>query len=364
MQGQQAKQPLTFRLLDNTLGLSATERETIVQNTWPYRLGPLVEYAYQDLPSAHIRLHQWDGTTPAGILGKALTKDTISEFANHLSITPHAVEFIRIPLSAEQTVEPQWIAFCKRLEAASGSAGLFKLFAAALAGTFGEMADNALQHSDRPNTAIVGYRWTEREFEYVVSDAGIGVFASLRKHPDYASLRDSSEALFVAIKDGESRRGRGSGHGAGFHKLIHNVARNGSFLRFRSDDHCLIIDGTGNQVQQYTKPCSPFRGFLISVICRAPKNKFTASLAIQYGMQYHPHVANVRIVTYLRRLSVCTLKYIRFAESGTFCQERRTGYVALLNWFSMYEKRRNRLLYSWTLEASRPRPRAFYANAS
>jgi hypothetical protein len=268
---QHSNQHLTFHLLDNTLGLSITEREKIVQNTRPFRLGPLVEYAFQDLPSAHLRLRQWGNTSPVSILGNALAKGTIGDFANSSSITPQHVEFFRIPLNDEQMDEPRWVTFVKRLEAASSKAGLFTTFAAALAGTFGEMTDNALQHCERPNTALVGYRWTETEFEYVVSDAGIGVIASLRKHRDYSSLRDSSEALLVAIEDGESRHGRGSGHGTGFHKLIHNIARNGSFLRFRSGDHCLIIDGTHNQFKQYTKPCSPFRGFLISVTCLAPQ---------------------------------------------------------------------------------------------
>jgi hypothetical protein len=269
MQDYQDKDPyLNFRLLDGTMKLSAIEQERIIDTARPHRIGPLVEYTYQNLTDAHLRLQKWRTFAAPASLCKALSKNSLYQFQNDSSITPHQVEFFRIPQNVKESDEPRWMAFCKRLERAGSNAGLFSTFAAALAGTFGEMQDNALQHSEHPHTAIVGYRWTTNEFEYVVSDAGIGVLASLKKNPDCSSLEDSGEALLIAIEDGQSRHGKGSGHGTGFHKLIHNIARHGSFLRFRSGDHCLIVDGVSKRFRQYTQPCSPFPGFLISAICQ------------------------------------------------------------------------------------------------
>jgi anti-sigma regulatory factor (Ser/Thr protein kinase) len=88
-----------------------------------------------------------------------------------------------------------WIAFCKRLEAAIKQAGLPGRFASQLAGTFVEMVSNLVEHSERPEMGIVGYKWKQGEFEYVVADNGIGLLNSLKTHRDYAALVDAGQAL-------------------------------------------------------------------------------------------------------------------------------------------------------------------------
>lgn len=163
----------------------------------------------------------------------------------------------------------RWMTFCKRLENAAASVGLGDSFAKALAGTVEEMTSNVLEHSEHAQTSIVGYRSSEREFEYVVADSGIGVLQSLRKNSYYSHLEDSGKALETAVQEGESRRGHNVGHGLGFRDLLNNIANRNSYLRFRSGNYVLVIDGTQSTPIWETKPCNPLQGLLISIVSRA-----------------------------------------------------------------------------------------------
>ena len=135
------------------------------------------------------------------------------------------------------------------------------------------MTSNIVDHSQRADTGLVGYRWSSTEFEYVVADSGIGVLSSLRKNSDYSNLADSGQALEIAIQEGESRHGRNVGHGGGFRHLLNNIANRNSYLRFRSGDHNLVIDGTRIPVTWKIQRCQPLEGFVISVVSKkSPDN--------------------------------------------------------------------------------------------
>ena len=70
------------------------------------------------------------------------------------------------------------------------------------------MADNMVQHSEAIDSGIAAFARSDNLFEYVVGDAGIGLLQSLKKAPEFRSLRDDIEALPLAVTPGVSRRGR------------------------------------------------------------------------------------------------------------------------------------------------------------
>jgi hypothetical protein len=162
-----------------------------------------------------------------------------------------------------------WRAFIGRLIDGAMQAGFDGDAGKGFAGAFGELQDNACQHSQAPQTALVGYRWDEGEFEMVIADSGIGILASIRSHPDYRNLNDHGEALKVALSSGETRFGRGSGHGTGFDTVFRSLASLRGTLRFRSGDHSLELDGMSpNLINPSLRQRMHFQGFLASIICR------------------------------------------------------------------------------------------------
>jgi hypothetical protein len=258
---------LTFQLLDDILLLPKSKWENKIDYCIAHRIGPLVEYTLFDHASAQSYLSH-SKTLQAHILSSVLQAIPSALPSRATSLDARPIEFLKTPHSNAMFDEPWWIAFCKRLEAASHSAGLSRRFAGQLTGTFGEMVSNLVEHSENPETGLVGYQWRPGEFEYVVADNGIGLLNSLKKHPDHAALVDTGQALDTALKDGESRYGRQAGRGAGFNILLLNIASHNSYRRFRSGDHCHMIDGTRLSPRLTKQLGSDFQGFLVSVVCR------------------------------------------------------------------------------------------------
>jgi len=255
---------LTFKLLDDVMLLPSDRYQPLVNNARLRRIGPIVEYAYHHYEEAHKYFR------PTCDLGRHFHARFQSikrkEVIRDMSETARRVEFFSPPTTIEDSEEDHWMRFCRRLEDAAMKAGLPKEFAYGLAGTFGEMTSNLTEHSQRPSTGMVGYRWDRGEFEYVVADSGIGVLASLRSHPDFAWIADSGEALEQAASDGVSRFGLASHRGTGFRALVFNIANRNSYLRFRSGDHVYTIDGTHGFPQKRIRPCGQLPGLLISVV--------------------------------------------------------------------------------------------------
>jgi hypothetical protein len=132
------------------------------------------------------------------------------------------------------------------------------------------MVSNGFEHSDRPQSSFVGYRWCSGEFEYVAADRGIGVLATLRQHPDYSDIHDMGTALRTALADGESRFGRQGTRGYGFHQVFLSLAQLNGFLRFRSGDQRLEIQGLGPDLAAARiAQAATYQGFLASIVCHA-----------------------------------------------------------------------------------------------
>lgn len=255
---------LTFHFLDDVWLLPLSERQKKISQAAIHRIGPLVEYALFDRDAACHSLDQLRANEARNLSKTLQTKDSLQPISSRI----RAVEFFRIPLNGAAFSDNAWVAFCMRLQSAAKNAGLLDKFSGQLAGTFEEMVGNVVEHSDHPETGIVGYRWKQGEFEYVVADNGIGLIRSLKKHPDYASISDAGQALETALTDGESSKGKQALCGKGFNTLILNIASRNSFLRFRSGDHCHVIDGTKPSPRFTSQLCSDFQGFHISVVCR------------------------------------------------------------------------------------------------
>ncbi len=136
-----------------------------------------------------------------------------------------------------------WDQWAKHAENASVAAGLARGSAAGLMGALGELLDNVLAHSGRPESGIVAYAASDGAFEFVVADAGRGVLASLRENPKFAGLSDSGTALRVAASDGASRHARSLGHGYGIGQLFRALTHDAAELRFRSGDYALRLWG-------------------------------------------------------------------------------------------------------------------------
>lgn len=265
---------LSFEFLDDVMALPSDASEGLISKADVLRIGPLVEYAYQQGNILTERLESKRQSYAVNSLTEILSPSKISRFNASSSFeTSTFVEFCLVPQTAEEIDDPKWVAFCKRLMDAGMKAGLSKAFSQGLVGTLEEMTSNVFEHSENASSGLAGYKWALGEFEYVVADRGIGILASLQKHSDYLWLHDAGDALEVAVSDGESRFGRNAHRGTGFHHLLYNIASRDSYVRFRSGDHCYTIDGTVQPILKRTYPCTPFDGFLISLVAKTPKQK-------------------------------------------------------------------------------------------
>lgn len=262
---------LTFDLLDRLPSQPRPDQQRQLEDVQVRRIGPLVELVYEDYKRCLDQLSILNDSEVTESLRKALTKTGISNCVLTSSLRPRPTEFIRNFQRKDEADDPRWVAFCKRLENAAYNAGVGRQFAKGLTGTMEEMAFNVLEHSEGAETAITGYRWCPGEFEYVVSDSGIGLLESLRTNPYYSNLRTSDGALEIALQEGESRHGHNVSRGLGFRDLINNIANRNSFLRFRSGGSALIIDGTVNPPSWRSQVCISAPGFLVSVVTRSPR---------------------------------------------------------------------------------------------
>lgn len=106
-----------------------------------------------------------------------------------------------------------------------------------------ELAGNVEEHSAAPETGIIAFRATAGVFEFVVADQGIGILRSLRGSPEFLTLDDHGRAMELALTDGVSRF-QDPHRGHGFRPIFQGLTNLNGYLRFRSGDHAIIMDGT------------------------------------------------------------------------------------------------------------------------
>ncbi|MBY0331336.1 MAG: hypothetical protein K2X49_11775 [Acetobacteraceae bacterium] len=226
-------------------------------------LGPLVEMSHLAAAGLLPKPGEapWLDLADFGDLRRALTRGQ----SRWVCPSRRNVGFLR---TTEARDEKEWNAFGFAAQQAAVAAGFAKRVAAQLVGAVGEMYSNIHDHSGAARTGLLAFAARGGSFEFVVADRGVGVLDSLRTCPDYAGLDDHGEALRLALSDGVSRCGAGTGHGKGFRPLFIGVANLNGLLRFRSGDHALIIDGHNPSLVGARLAQKPrIGGFLASVKC-------------------------------------------------------------------------------------------------
>lgn len=232
------------------------------------RIGPIVEMLLASRASPASFSSVRFSAPFATLIQQALDERAItgSAFRARLGVFPMS------QIEMSQAGGERWNLWCARVEQAALAINFPKPFAAALVGATGELVDNAFRHSQAPESGIVAYAATSETLEIVVADAGVGVLASLREHPDYADLQDAGTALRQAIEDGNSRLGRNGGDGFGMGQMFRALVNHEGQLRFRSDDHALSVAGHSPSLQGQVELGHKARlsGLTVSVLCRAP----------------------------------------------------------------------------------------------
>jgi hypothetical protein len=135
-----------------------------------------------------------------------------------------------------------------------------------LVGALGELESNILEHSNDAATGLLAFRAASGIFEFVVADRGIGVLASLQSSAEFSSCEDHGKALQMTLTEGTSRFGAEANRGYGFRPLFIGLMNLQGYLRFRSGDHALILDGRSPRLAMARLEQKPhLNGFFASV---------------------------------------------------------------------------------------------------
>jgi anti-sigma regulatory factor (Ser/Thr protein kinase) len=232
-------------------------------------LGPLIEL--MELVSA--------GTLPASA-ASWLSPTFLAEFLKAwsdgrqkwLSPTSH-FGFIRTREESEE-----WRVECtgfliKAQQAARNISRLPGSIPGQMAAAIAELEGNIQEHSDAVTTGVLAYRAITNVFEFVVADHGIGILESLRSSPRFGELNDHGRALEQALTDGTSRH-NDPRRGHGFRPIFQGLTNLHGYLRFRTGDSAIVMDGTTPNLataQLFQKP--RLIGFFGSVRCEINSQK-------------------------------------------------------------------------------------------
>lgn len=261
---------LSFNALDD-LGFAAAagqiDRAQQLASFAPARLGPLMELIQL---SAGNRLpplwKAWTASNGAGPMLTALHEDR----EMWLSPDNRRIGFIRTKRTGADA--DNWLVsfLIDAQQAARDVAGLPGTIPGQLAAAMQELGSNIHEHSDAVETGFLAFRAASGVFEFVAADRGIGILSSLKQCPIYSGLSDHGKALQKALEDGVSRFGPESDRGHGFRPIFIGLMNLYGFLRFRTGDHALIMDGTSPTLaiaRLAQKP--PIDGFFVSISCHA-----------------------------------------------------------------------------------------------
>lgn len=231
------------------------------------RIGPVIEL----IAGAMQFPYEYDSVSFSGVFARKVHEAWATGQPFGGGFTDNAGAF---PLPMENPVEvgnPVWEQWVLHAENAAKNKGFPVGLVASLAGAMGELQDNVYQHSGAAHTGLVAYAVTDKSFEFVVADRGMGVLETLRQNPDYAYLSDAGAALTEAIRPGVSRFPASSGRGLGFIQLCKSMVTDRVELRFRSGDHALTLCPTHDPLNGHQRltHCSALAGLTISAIWRA-----------------------------------------------------------------------------------------------
>jgi anti-sigma regulatory factor (Ser/Thr protein kinase) len=231
----------------------------------PATLGPLVEFLF--LVSAGV-------IPPSGL--QWLRDRQVAHFLKAwfdgspawLSVTRH-FGFIRTQKASDEWEIASVDFLMKVQRAAQETSKLPGTIPGQMAAAILELAGNVEEHSAAPETGIIAFRATPGVFEFVVADRGIGILCSLRGSQEFLLLDDHGRAMELALTDGVSRF-QDPRRGHGFRPIFQGLTNLNGYLRFRSGDHAIIMDGTTPSLATAQLAQKPyFGGFFASVMCKA-----------------------------------------------------------------------------------------------
>ncbi len=168
-------------------------------------------------------------------------------------------------------LDESWSRFLERLAASLKRNGFIADSHQALAGAFGDMADNVIQHSNfgtqTPANGFAAYKVGQGTLSFTIADVGIGALASLRYNPEYADIPNGRTALDLIARESASRR-TGQRQGKGYKDLFLGLARFNGTVRLRSSNGVLTLQGAFDQVSPVSSSQHPVPGLQLSVECR------------------------------------------------------------------------------------------------
>lgn len=164
--------------------------------------------------------------------------------------------------------DDEWQQFEIRFDRSAQNVGFPAKTAHALHGALHEMVENAVIHAEAPTSILVGYQAMSGVALFSVADVGRGVLASLRSHTAYQHLQLHKDAIRAAIHDGTTRFGPNT-RGLGFRQVFKSLAAQWGYLRFRSGNGCITLNGQGLDADQGAETFPPnLPGFQVTVCCQ------------------------------------------------------------------------------------------------
>ena len=145
-----------------------------------------------------------------------------------------------------------------------------RIYARGLAGAFGEMAVNVVQHSAPEGLpaafGLAGYHVTDAGAAFVVVDSGRGALASLHESPRWRRLSSSEEALSAIVHE-EATRKIAYGYGDGFRQVFASLVENNGRVRLRSGDAVVEAANTHAARTFETSFGAPIPGMIVQTLC-------------------------------------------------------------------------------------------------
>jgi len=229
----------------------------------PSTLGPLIEFlqlvSAGTLPSFAI---SWLDTTQSVRFLRAWSDGR----KQWLSQTGH-FGFIRASADCEEWYNVATGFLMSAQRAARDVSGLPGAIPAQMAAAIQELEGNIQEHSRAPSTGVLAFSAAANVFEFVVADRGIGILRSLKSSPTYSALDDHGRALELALTDGTSRYNDPM-RGHGFRPIFQGLANLHGYLRFRTGDGAIVMDGTAPTLATAQVSQKPrMEGFFASVRC-------------------------------------------------------------------------------------------------
>lgn len=190
-----------FSVVDDLLAEAQRGRlndhgEFVIENSG--RIGPLVEL----LSATTNHPGDYQAVSLAGSFANRLKHSWATGASFGGNVGDMAGAFPQPSDNPVLTRDPHWEQWLLHAENVAKVNGVPAPLVASLIGAMCEMQDNVYEHSGAPRTGLVAYAVTDRSFEFVVADRGIGVLETLRQNHEYTHLPDAGGGVNASDQTG------------------------------------------------------------------------------------------------------------------------------------------------------------------